>query len=159
MKRTSIALCVTTIGLLSGQTLSVMAQPRICYEVQDADGSANVRDRNSKKVVAQIDNGQQVLTDGVVGDLVVLAEPHNQFAIHRSRLRPVRSGVRCRRFTTIEADGYLNLRESPKGKILGRIPSGMALVIIGDLGNKWVRVLLPDGRSGVAYSESFEIYT
>ncbi|NJM44842.1 MAG: SH3 domain-containing protein [Alkalinema sp. RU_4_3] len=63
------------------------------------------------------------------------------------------------RFTSIEADGYLNLRESPQGKIIGRIINGTALLLLSATEDAWVRVLTPDGRVGYVYSKALEIYT
>jgi hypothetical protein len=138
---------------------SAKAQSRSCYEVQDPDGWVNVRDRASKKIVAQIDGGQQFLAEGTTGDSVILAAPHNQFVIHRSRLRQVRVSVKCYRYTAIERDGYLNLREVPQGKILKRIKNGTALIILGQPEKEWFRVLTPDASMGFVYSPALEIYT
>jgi uncharacterized protein YgiM (DUF1202 family) len=147
-----------TVNSFGANIISASAQSRRCYEVQDPDGWANVRDRDSNEIVAQVDNGQRVLVLGTVGESVVLASPHNQFLIHRSRVKLANSRAGCFQFTAIESDGYLNLRESPNGKILGRIQNGTALMIVGNVEENWVRILTPDGRSGVVSSRSFEIY-
>jgi hypothetical protein len=137
---------------------STAALSRTCYKVSDPDGWANLRDRESDKVITSIDTTQNVYVDEFDGESAILASPHNQFSIHRSRLKPVQSG-RCFRFTSIEADGYLNLRKSPKGKIMSRIMNGTALLMLSETENSWVRVLTPDGRVGYVYSAALEIYT
>jgi hypothetical protein len=134
------------------------ALSRTCYKISDPDGWANVRDRGSDKVITSIDTTQNVYVDEFDGESAILASPHNQFSIHRSRLKPVQSG-RCFRFTSIEADGYLNLRESPQGKIISRIMNGTALLMLSETEGSWVRVLTPDGRVGYVYSMALEIYT
>jgi hypothetical protein len=135
-----------------------VALSRTCYQISDPDGWVNVRDRESGKVITSIDTGQNVFVDGFDGESAILATPHDQFVIHRSRLKPLRSG-RCFRFTSIEADDYLNLRESPQGKIISRIMNGTALLTLSKTEGSWVRVLVPDGRVGYVYATALEIYT
>jgi Bacterial SH3 domain len=137
---------------------STAAQSRTCYGISDPDGFVNMRDRESGEVITSIDTTQNVFVDGFDGESAILASPHNQFFIHRSRLKPIRSG-RCFRFTSIEADGYLNLRESPQGKIISRIVNGTALLTLSATEGSWVRVLVPDGQVGYVYSTALEIYT
>ncbi len=134
------------------------ALSRTCYKISDPDGWVNLRDRESGKVITSIDTTQKVFVDEFDGEWTILASPHNQFSIHRSRLKPLQSG-RCFRFTSIEADGYLNLRESPKGEIISRILNGTALLMLSETEGSWVRVLTPDGRVGYVYSKALEIYT
>jgi hypothetical protein len=134
------------------------ASSRTCYKVSDPDGWVNLRDRESGEVITSIDTTQNLLVDRFDGQSAILAAPHNQFVIHRSRLKPSQSG-RCLRFTSIEDDGYLNLRESPKGKILSRINNGTALLMLSEAEDSWVRVLTPDGRVGYVYAMALEIYT
>jgi hypothetical protein len=145
---------VATIVIAS----STAALSRTCYKINDPDGWVNLRDRESNQIITSIDTTQNVYVDEFDGESAILASPHNQFSIHRSRLKPVQSG-RCFRFTSIEADGYLNLRESPKGKIMSRIMNGTALLMLSETENSWVRVLTPDGRVGYVYSAALEIYT
>jgi Bacterial SH3 domain len=146
---------VGSLGIGDGPTL---AQSRVCYEVQDRDGWTNIRDRDSKQVVARIDNGQRVLAEGMMGDSVVLAAPHNQFVVHRSRIRVARNPSRCFRFTSIESDGYLNLRAAPQGKILGQILNGTAMLNLSEPKGAWVRVLTENGRTGFVHSPRLEVY-
>jgi hypothetical protein len=138
--------------------LPTAAFSRSCYKVSDPDGWANLRDRDSGEVITSIDATENILIDRFDGASAILSAPHDQFMINRSRLRSLRSGL-CRRFTSIEADGYLNLRKSPRGKILSQINNGTALLMLSKPENGWVRVLTPDGRSGYVYAMALEIYT
>lgn len=135
----------------------VAAFARTCYKVSDPDGWVNLRDRVSGEVITRIDATQNVLVDRFDGQSAILAAPHGQFVIHRSRLQTLRSG-RCFRFTSVEADGYLNLRKSPRGEILSRINNGTALIMLSVTENGWVRVLTPDGRTGYVYAMALEVY-
>jgi Bacterial SH3 domain len=135
-----------------------VARSRTCYQISDPDGWVNLRDRDSGEVVTSINTTQNILIDRFDGESAILAAPHHQFVIHRSRLKPLRSG-RCFRFTSIEADGYLNLRASPNGKVLSRITNGTALLTLSETEGAWVRVLTPDGRVGYVYAMALEIYT
>jgi hypothetical protein len=137
---------------------STAALSKTCYKISDPDGWVNLRDRESDKVITSIDTTQHVFVDGFDGESAILASPHSQFFIHRSRLKSVQSR-KCFRFTSIEADGYLNLRESPQGKIISRIMNGTALLMLSEIEGSWVRVLTPDGRVGYVYSVALEIYT
>jgi hypothetical protein len=153
-----IALGLVVVGTLGISGGPMLAQSRVCYEVQDRDGWTNIRNRDSKQVVARINNGQRILAEGMMGDSVVLAAPHNQFVVHRSRIRVARNPSVCSRFTSIEFDGYLNLRAAPQGKILGRISNGTAMLQLSESKAFWVRVLTEDGRTGFVHSQRLEVY-
>jgi hypothetical protein len=110
---------------------STAALSKTCYKISDPDGWVNLRDRESNQIITSIDTTQYVSVDGFDGESAILASPH----------------------------GYLNLRESPKGKIIGRITNGTALLMLSEIESSWVRVLTPDGRVGYVYSVALEIYT
>jgi hypothetical protein len=154
----STILCLVIAGMLGVSDRSTVAQSRICYEVNDRDGWTNIRDRDSKKIVARIDNEQSFLAEGTTGDSLILDAPHNQFLIHKSRARVARTSTKCFRFTSIESDGYLNLRAALQGSILGRITNGTALLIVSKPKASWVRVLTEDGRTGLVHAPRLEVY-
>jgi Bacterial SH3 domain len=128
------------------------AQSTTCYEVADPDGWVNVRDRATGNVVAQIDNGSRFWSDSRTRDnMVILDVPHDNMVISPSRLKPIASGQGCDSYTVSDRDGYVNLRQSPNGKVIGRVDAGSIAIVVGRA-DQWWRVLMSDGRTGFVHS-------
>lgn len=66
---------------------------------------------------------------------------------------PVKTPESTPRFTQVTADPDENLREVPKGKIIGKVKKGTSLAILEDKG-QWLRVRLEDGTEAWIWKAS-----
>jgi hypothetical protein len=148
-----IIFSVTVLGLpLLMTDHPAIAQSTICYEVADPDGWVNVRDRQTGEVVAQIDNGSRFWSSERTSDnMVVLDAPHNMLVISPKRLKQIRSGKGCTPYVVFDRDGFVNLRESPNGSVIGTVNDGDTVIVVGRSA-VWWRILTSDGRTGFVHS-------
>jgi uncharacterized protein YgiM (DUF1202 family) len=148
------------VGLISGLMLlptlvhlkPLVARERsICYEVSDPDGWVNLRDRRSDEVIAQADNGTRFWSDMKTRDgWVILPAPYSGLIVHPERLKRVADQL-CEPYVVFDRDGYVNLRQSPDGKVMGQVDSGVSVLVTGRSG-EWSRVLTSDYRTGFIHS-------
>jgi Bacterial SH3 domain len=132
------------------------AESLICYEVTDSDGSVNVRERSTGKVVTQMDDGNRFWSSAQTRDgMIVMNAPHDRFVINRNRLKVIASGRDCDSYTVVDRDGKVNLRKSPNGKIIGTVASDSIVIVLGRSG-KWRRILTTDGRIGFIHSSRLQ---
>jgi Bacterial SH3 domain len=148
------------VGLISGLMLMpvlvhvkplIARESTVCYEVSDPDGWVNLRDRRSDEVIARADNGTRFRSDMNTRDgWVILAAPYDGLIVHPKRLKRM-SDRFCEPYVVADRDGYVNLRQSPDGKVIGRVESDMAVLVTGRSG-EWSRVLTSDYRTGFIHS-------
>jgi uncharacterized protein YgiM (DUF1202 family) len=123
----------------------------VCYEVSDPDGWVNLRDRRSDEVIAKADNGTHFWSNVKTRDgWAILAAPYDGLIAHPKRLKRVADRF-CEPYVVFDRDGYVNLRQSPDGKVMSRVESGVVVLVTGRSG-EWSRVLTSDYQTGFIHS-------
>jgi hypothetical protein len=128
------------------------AQSGTLYEVADPDGWVNVRDRDSREVVAQMDNRSRFCSMETTRDgMAVISVPHDGFVVSTKKLKVISTMCNGDGYTVVDRDGQVNLRRSPNGTVVGTVDSGSNVIVTKESG-EWWRVLTSDGRTGFIHS-------
>ncbi len=149
----TVTVAATVVAVTIVSPKPTLAGTASCYQVNDSDGWSNVRSLRSNAVVGRFYNGTTFLSAYTTDDSRVLAGLGSQalkISISRSRLVNM-SACDNRYWVTQDRDGFVNLRSAPNGDIIGRIDSGMTVMVLESSG-EWTRILTADDRFGYVHS-------